>query len=764
VPPPRVVLPQTSGDLSVPGLQAPVQIVRDRWGIPHIDAATEDDLFFAQGFVQAQDRLFQMDLWRLASSGRLSEVLGANFIERDVVTRRVQPAFLDEDPEQEWAAYPPETREIARAFVRGINAYVGIARRDPPDDFRLAGWLPEPWTPEDLLSRTDAFTASGNAQSEVLRAQVVAGVGAARADVLLPLDPPVRTVVPSGLDPASISYLVGDTLRRAGVPPFFVGLAAPIAGPAASNAWALSGTRTATGRPILANDPHGPILNPSGWYLVHLKAPGWDVAGATEPWAPGVAIGHNERVAWGETALDADVEDLYVERTKPDDPKQVEEEGRWVPMRHAERTLAVKGQRKPFEYDHDFTRHGVIVAIDSERRLAFALRWTGLEPGAAPALAALSIDRAASAGAFRQALTGWKAAPRMFVFADTDGHVGMQAAGLIPVRRNWNGMLPVPGWTGAYEWAGWRRPSNLPGAEDPRSGFVATANEQPASRGAPIGFEWADNARIDRLRDLLSAPATLSVADVARMQHDIHAWNAAQLVPLLAPLHAGDPAIEAARRALLVWDERVSADSSAASIYVAWERALARGLIQAKLGSYLTDQWLRTMGQRFGVLLPAIVRPTTAWFASPPATSRDRLLLDALAAALSDLRSAAGADQSTWAWGRLHTVIFAHPLGITDAARRRYDVGPFPVAGYRDTVMASDGPGFAANWGASFQQVLDVGDWDRSLVIDAPGESEWPDSPHFRDLAARWAQGGDVPLPFSDAAVQASAGEVLTLH
>ena len=388
-----------SGSLEVEGLSAPVRVTRDRWGVPHIVAATRDDLFFAQGFVQAEDRLFQMDLWRRSVQGRLAEVLGSNFVGRDAMTRRIQYRGPLAD---EWASYGPETQAIASAFVRGINAWVTIARERLPEEFRLAGWSPELWRPEDLLNRTDAFVASADAQAEVFRARLIAAVGAARAAALLGGDAPAS--VPPGLDPAVMTFQVGDSLRAIGTPPFFTALAGARVTvrlrrtlrttsvrsvrlkpdlATGSNAWAIAGRRSGTGAPILATDPHRPLASPSPRYLVHLTAPGWNVLGATAPWMPGVAIGHNGRVAWSMTAFDADVADLYVERVNPENSHQVEVDGRWQNTRVVIESLLVKGRPKPTTFEIEYTPHGVVIAADVARHIVFTLRWSGAEPGTA---------------------------------------------------------------------------------------------------------------------------------------------------------------------------------------------------------------------------------------------------------------------------------------------------------------------------------------------------------------------------------------------
>ena len=442
-PAPRLppLTPQTSGTLAVAGVGAPVRVVRDTWGVPHIYAATRDDLFFAQGFVQAQDRLFQMDLWRRSSQGRLSEVLGPNFIERDAMTRRMQ---YRGDPDAEWASYGPEAKPIAAAFVRGVNVWIGIVRERPPEEFALAGWLPEPWAPEDLLTRTDAFTASGDALDEIFRARLIAVAGAARARLLLTGDRAFK--MPAGVDAALVPDLVAEAVRRVGTPAFFLGLASPVTqGTVRGTADPIAGART--------------LDHPSPRYLVHLNAPGWNVIGATAPWHPGVAEGHNERVAWSAEPFDADTQDVYVERLNPANARQVEDGGHWIDIETRKDWITVRGRKTPVDYQRDTTRHGVIVASDLARHLAFAVRWAGSEPGAAAELAAPALDRASSPAEFRAALARWKMPARRFAFAGADGRRELRIAALVPQRRGWNGAVPVPGWTGTYEWSGWTAPA-----------------------------------------------------------------------------------------------------------------------------------------------------------------------------------------------------------------------------------------------------------------------------------------------------------------
>lgn len=762
-------LAQTSGTLSVAGLTDEVRVVRDRWGIPHIYAKNADDLFFAQGFVQAQDRLFQIDLWRRSTQGRLAETLGPDYVTRDRMTRLMR---YRGDEKADWESYAPDTKRIATRFVAGINAWIAIANAHLPEEFEVAGYRPEPWQPEDLLSRAEGFVMTSNASEEVFRSRMTAKVGAAKTALLLPLDPSVPMMVPRGVDFARVSSQLSTDLSYIGAPAKF----GPAAGNSTaalfdwqrsvsregSNDWVVAGSKSATGQPLLANDPHRNLDHPSLRYLIHLNAPGWNVIGSVVPWFPGVAIGHNDRIAWGLTIFAADMQDLYVEKLNPANPRQVESHGRFVDMEAVKDSIRVKGRPAPQEVEHFYTAHGPVVAIDTDTHVAYALQWTGSQPGTAGYLGALSLDRATNWEEFRRSLEHWKVPGENFVYADVDGNIGYQAASLVPVRRNWQGIYPVPGWTGEFEWEGWRSLDELPHDFNPKSGFLTTANNNTLTADSKpnIGYSWSVPSRVNRIREVLEAKNDFTIDDFERLQHDATPWNAEQLVPLLAPLTFKDDT-ERARTMLVAWDKRLTQESGAAAIYVEWEDALRRLLAETQLDKDFAKDYLR---RESNVLVPTLTRPSEVWFGAKPSAKRDALLESALAVAVARLKPALGQDMAAWRWGQLHAATFTHPLApMSDAARTRFNVGPFPRAGYGDTVFSTSGPGYRQSDGATFREIMDVADWDRSVGTSAPGQSGQPGSPHFDDLAKLWAAEQYFPYSFSQAAVEKNAEATLVL-
>ena len=796
-------LPRLDGRRALPGLDSAVEVRRDRWGVPHIYARTQHDLFYAQGYVAAQDRLWQMEMWRRTGEGRLAEVVGQGAVARDRFARLLR---YRGDMAREWVSYAPDARAIVHAFVDGVNARIREVRAceagQPraaadcdrvPIEFSLLGVLPEPWSYEVPLQRMAALAMTGNALSEVERAWLVALVGAERAAELWPPDPA------RPLDPA-------PGLDLAGIGTSSLGAALEAYGPVAyarlegSNNWVVSGARTASGKPLLANDPHRAIAVPSLRYLTHLVGPGWNVIGAGEPAIPGVAAGHNERVGFGFTIVGIDQQDVYVERMgkcegratrdeargtreegatrdeargqrgevadradaaprasdlvpRPSVPRCYFHKGAWHPTTVLLDTIRVKGGM-PVVTRLEFTAHGPIVAEDAARGRAFALRFVGSEPGTAGYLASLSLNRVRDWASFQEAAARWKLPTENLVYADVDGNIGWVAAGLAPVRH-WSGMLPVPG-DGSHEWRGFLPLAELPQRLNPPGGVIATANDNVLPPGYPhvLNYEWASPFRRERIRGVLDTARGLTVEHMQRLQHDELSLPAARLVPvLLRVLGAGERARPEAR-ALAAWDHVMHRDSLAPLLYESWLRALAPRVFQPMAGpgwEVLDSEWDLT------TLVRLVTEPGAAWGARP-AEARDRAVRLAWDDALRDLERRLGPDRAGWRWGQVHQAPFRHPLAAA------FDLDSVPRGGDGNTVNATGGRDLLQTHGASFREILDLADWDRSVATSTPGQSGQPGSPHYADLLPLWRDGRYFPLLYSRAAVERETRHLLRLE
>ena len=742
-------LAQLDGTIRVPGLDSAVEVRRDRWGVPHIYAKTQHDLFFAQGFVAAQDRLWQMDMWRRIGEGRVAEVVGAKAVARDRFARLLK---YRGPMDAEWASYAPDARQIVTAFVDGVNAYVAQVRARPPIEFTMLGVTPEPWSYDVPLQRMAALAMTGNALSEVARARLVTLVGKEKAAALWPADPARALDPPPGLDLAGVDERALGAALEAYGPVAYARLEG-------SNNWVVSGAKTATGKPLLANDPHRTIALPSLRYLTHLVGPGWNVIGAGEPALPGVAAGHNERVGFGFTIVGIDQQDVYVEKIGtcegrgPRVARCYYAGGEWKPIRVIIDTIHVKNDA-PWVVRLEFTEHGPIVGEDSARGRAFVLRFVGSEPGTAGYLASLSLNRARDWASFQEAAARWKLPTENLVYADVDGNIGWVAAGLAPVRH-WSGMFPVPG-DGRYEWRGFLPFAELPQAHNPAGGVIVTANNNILPPGYPhaLNYEWASPYRAARIKQVLDSGAKFTAADFMRLQHDELSVPASRLVPVLAPVLARAARSGPAVRALAGWDYVMRRDSLAPLVYEAWVDALARRVFEPRAGAgweVLDSEWdLQT--------LVRLVTTPDAAFGPDPALGRDRVVLLAFDDALGALQRRFGPDQAAWRWGAAHRARFRHPLAAA------FDLEDAPRGGDGNTVNATGGRDLLQTHGASFREILDLADWDNSVATSTPGQSGQPGSPHYGDLLPLWRDGRYFPLVYSRPAVDRATAHLLTLE
>jgi penicillin amidase len=754
----------------VAGLDAPAEIRIDRWGVPHIYAGSEADVFFAQGFNAARDRLFQIDLWRRRGLGQLAEVFGPAFVEQDKAAR----LFLYRgDMDREWRVYSSrgarEAERITRRFVAGINAYVAWLATHPerrPWEFKRLGYQPATWAPEDVV-RIRSHGLTRNLLSEVARANTLCKANDVEVDqVRLGLSNNWRAQIPAGLDPClpqgvlRVFQLATQGVR---LTPGSV-TSAPAEG---SNNWVVAPQKSTTGRAIMANDPHRAYSAPSLRYIAHLSAPGLDVIGAGEPALPGISIGHNGTIAFGLTTFSIDQEDLYVYELDPNDATRYRYQGGWEPFRVVREVIGVKGGAAQTA-DLVFTRHGPVVYTEPEKRRAYGVRSAWLEPGMSPYLSSLDYLHAKNFTAFQRALLNWGAPTLNQVYADVTGNIGWAAAGLAPKRPNWDGLLPVPG-DGRYEWAGFWRGDELPRRYNPTEGWIATANAYNIPADFPaverkLGFEWFNPARHQRVHEVLGRLDRISLEDSERLQNDVVSIPARRIVALLASLKAEDEKAKRALELLRGWDGGQQGESPQAALFEVWQtRHLRRAFREAVLPPVVAAALSATDME---VMLAGLERPATR-FSENSAERRDRLLLTTLAAAYAEMEELQGPDPRSWEWGKLHHNFIEHPFApaLDEETRGRINIGPIPKHGSEYTLNQSSyrPSDFRQTGGPSLRIMVDVGNWDNSRAVNHPGQSGDPDNPHYRDLAPLWRDGQYFPLLYSREAVEQATARTIRL-
>lgn len=734
-------LAQIDGTVKTPGLKAPVEIIRDQQGIPHIYAQNDDDLFFAQGYVMAQDRLWQLEMWRRWREGRLSEIFGPEALAIDRRARLM--AFRGPWDEKEWTSYHPDAERLFTAWANGLNAWVAQHTDRLPVEFALTGLVPEPWTAKTLTlrwSQVNLDSASGTPGEELRLAFAVAKKGVKAANKDAAPDPWDELVVPDGLDVSIIPDRILDVVRRGDRNPFDPGVLPPIAIvpryqhltgavkvarllPAlqdmdGSNNWVVSGRLTTTGVPIVANDPHRTIEMPSLRYFIHLNAPGWNVVGGSEPPFVGVDAGSNDTMAWAFTFAGIDMVDTVVEEVNPADAGQTKFNGAWEPMRVVREEIRVKGEAAPRVVDLKFTRHGPVFFEDPEHHRAYVAQSVNQQPGTAPFKGSLRLAQAQSCDDFFDRAMSWKVPTHNLLCGDTKGNIALQVSGLTPNRTGWSGRLPVPG-TGKYEWNGFR--SDLPREFNPERGYIATANDNshpPGYKGRPVLYRTSvgvEVSRIARIRQMLGTGRKLSVADLQAMQHDAYSLRAERDLPLFQGWTSADPDVEKARAAIAAWDKVMSAGTMAGAIYVRWAGsesglALEGGGVAAAKKRALVESGLRQ----------AIDRLTQDW----------------------------GKDWSQWRYGRINTSELPHMFV------KEFGLPPVERPGGFNTVNAT---------GANFRRIIDLANVDNSVGTNAPGQSAQPGSPYYGNNRERLANGRYFPLPHTRAAVEKLQAHKLTL-
>ncbi len=804
--------PQTDGELSVSGLNAAVDIYRDAMGVPHVYASNTHDLFFAQGYVHAQDRFWQMDAWRHVGSGELSKMFGKGQVETDAFLRSLG---WKQTAEAEWERLDSESKDILLAYAAGVNAYLkdrsgealsleyAVLKLLSPD------YQIEAWTPIHSLTwgKAMAWDLRGNINDEIERAVLLKTLTPEQVDELYPPYPqdhpvivnemPVEAQAPnnaSAFQPLALGAPLEQTQANLAILNDALGEWSDGIG---SNSWVISGDLTSTGKPLLANDPHLGIQMPSIWYQIalHCVGCGYDVAGFSFAGVPGVVIGHNANIAWGFTNVGPDVMDLYVEKVNPQNPNQYEVNGKWVDFQTREETIEVVGG-EPVTIAVKSTRHGPVISetygplkdsgdpkdkefqafkdragIDLPQQYVISLAWTALTPST-PFQAIWGFDKASNWEEFRQAASGFHVPAQNLVYADSQGNIGYQMPGDVPIRKNGDGRFPVPGWTDDYEWTGFIPFEKLPYAFNPKEGYIVTANNQVPPRDYPyfITADWDYGFRANRIVDLIeSAPGKIDVAYIQSMHADSYDANAEVFVPLIlaSPLKESYPQDAAL---LTGWDYQATSDSAAAAIFEAfWRR-----LVQNTFNDDMIERYAPTGGSRYSLVMQQMTqRPNDFFWDDKTTEGKTETMQDifdkSFADAIKELEGVFGKDRAKWNWGELHAATFENgTLGKSGVGliEDLFNRGPFPVGGGRISVNATGWSvvdGYETNWLPSMRMIVDLSDLNHSLTVHTTGQSGHAYHPHYDDMAKLWAEVKYYPMWWNADSVQRDSQERLRL-
>lgn len=812
--------PQVDGELHIAGLDGPVDVYRDGMGIPHIYASTTHDLFFAQGYVHAQERFWQMDFWRHIGSGRLSEMFGASQLDTDKFLRTLG---WHQTAEQEYAKLKPKSKAILDAYVEGVNAYV--ADKEPVEislEYLILtgvlnrGYTIEPWTPVNSLTwgKAMAWDLRGNMDEEIERAILLKTLTPEQVNELFPPYPQDHPVIVSEIGGAVTGYQspISSVQQRSLDTSLSIKSLSQLAdqfaqldallGPAGSgigsNSWAVSGDLTASGAAILANDPHLGIQMPSIWYQNSLhcrpktEACQIDVAGFSFAGVPEVIIGHNDRIAWGFTNVGPDVMDLYIEKVNPDNQNQYEVNGEWVDFETRTEIINTGGS-EPVEITVRSTRHGPVLSetygslkdkVDLEadpeaqpfkeksgvalpENYVISLAWTALTPST-PFEAIWGFNLARNWDEFREAARQFHVPAQNLLYADVDGNIGYQTPGDIPIRANGDGRLPVPGWTDEYEWTGFIPFEDLPYTLNPSSGFIATANNQVNPWDYPylITTDWSYGFRATRIVDMLeNAPGKIDIAYIQSMQGDTKNLNAETLVPVLLALDL-DPELASVRdQTLGSWDDQDRANSQSAAVFEHFWWHLLSDTFNDDLPE---DYWPGGGSRWYEVMRELVNQPNSQWWddkdTEATIETRDAIFARAFEETVSQMQKEYGKDVSKWpAWGEIHGATFRNAtlgesgIGPIEALFNR---GPYPTGGGSEIVNATSwtvGESFEVDWLPSMRMIVDMGDLNNSVTVHTTGESGHAYHPHYDDMAPLWASGQYYPMLWNEQSIVSNA-------
>ena len=746
-------LPQLEGEVVARGLAQPVQVVRDAEGVPHIFAASERDGWFALGYAHAQDRLWQMEFQRRVAQGRLAEFIGERAFDTDRLMRTLGFARL---AERIAARLDEDSRTQLDAYAAGVNAFLA-AGPVLPIEFHAFGIDPEPWKPADSVGwlLVMAWDLSGNWRTELGRLRFAAKLGPARTGELLPPYPGDEA-----LPLPDFGKLYAELAPTAGA---LLALSPPTEQAIGSNSWVVAGSRSESGRPLLANDPHLGLQAPALWYLAHVATPAGNVVGGTLPGVPFVVLGRNDQVAWTMTTTNSDTQDLFVEKLAPGDADSYVTPAGTAKFEVREEVIRVRGEERRIKVRS--TRHGPVLS-DAVKALGdsapvghvMALAWTALRDEAATLRSGFRINRARNRDEFIAALRDFHAPHQNVVFADRDGHIGFIAPAVVPVRHPDNeamGRVPVPGWIAKYDWQGVLAFEDMPSVQDPEAGRIVTANHKitPPGYRPFLSFDWFLPYRADRIEEMLAARERHSLATFAAMQADVRSRLARELLDTARAARPREEGGRAAQALLANWDGDMAAGSAAPLVFSAWYRELTRLVYADELGELFRDSW----DQRAGFMIPVMKGEggLAKWcddVRTPAVETCAELAARAFDLAAVELRSRYG-DPASWRWGDAHRAAGDHrPLGFFPVVKRFFNVAPrtpgdsFSVNVGATTIRDEDRP-FANKHAASLRTLYDFADLEKSLFMQSTGQSGNVFSPWYDNFAERWAKVEYITIP-----------------
>jgi penicillin amidase len=767
----RNAQPQTNGTLKLPGLRSKVEVFRDAWGVPHIYAADTHDLFFTQGFIHAQERLFQMEMNRRMALGQLAGAFGPVALDTDRLTRTLG---FKRTAEIDLARADASMQETLAAYAAGVNAFLQLGKL--PVEFTLTGVKPGLWTPLDTMAfaRVMVFQLTHGWSAELVRAQLIEKLGPELA-ADLEIKFPERDVptLPEGI---VFNRLHADGMLQAEQGPYLNrGLDG---GGRGSNAWAIAGWRSTTGQAILCNDMHLHLTTPGIWHMAHLVGGDYEVTGVGLPGAPGILVGHNARIAWGATLALTDTQDLFIEKMAPDNPRHYEFKGEWHDCEVTREEIAVKGRKTPHVEEVRVTRHGPLINdVIPGANTTVALQSYALRPS--PTIAAfLAINRAQGWDDFVEALRPLVTPNLNLVYADVEGNIGHWVSGIHPIRAQGQGNVPAPGWTGDHEWIGEIPFEQMPHALNPERGYIVSCNHRlvPDDYAHYLGSGWMNGYRAQRITAEIERKGRLSPEDCRALHIDFHSLPGLELVKHLDGFTTTEAEAALGLKHLREWNGWLGADSIGGTLYQTVLSRLVYNLIAPKLGRELFDRFMggkgphpvltpttEFSGHSTVTVLEMLGDPDSAWVKD--AGGRDALVEKSLKEAVRWLKAQMGEDPHQWRWGDVHMITLPHPLGIQPPLDKIFNLGPAPIGGDTDTVCQTaflpDAPYRAQGWAPSYREIVDMGDLGCTVHIAPPGNSGLLGNPHYGDLLPLWLKGEYIPATWEKAEVEKGAEKLV---